>query len=746
MSLSEPLPFITLTDDDCFSISPEAAEYLKTVEGEVSIVAIAGLYRTGKSYLLNQLLGRTTEHTMFGVGGTVNAMTKGIWIWGQPVDGTGGNKTIIFMDTEGLGSAQRSQTQDTRIFALALLLSSFFIYNSRGVIDANAIEDLSLVVNLTKYIQVSTGGNGSGGNLAEFFPAFLWVVRDFTLQLEEEGKAISSRDYLEKALKPQPGTSDDTQHKNQVRQLLSNFFPQRDCITMVRPLNDEALLRELPKQPFESLRPEFRTQLESLKQRVFTTLQPKKLMSKPLNGTMLVTLAENYVEAFNSGAAPVISSAWDRVVQAQSEELLDASKDAFTSAFAPNTTALKDDDLLKAYQAAEAKAIETLKASAVAADTVPLTLPQLQDWMQEKLRAAWEHNYKLAKKHLIGVLQELYAPIAAQAWQNLDKDAPVDQVLTALRSKLAGFDHLLKKFVDDYLAATEGYPLQSYMLASFLAEKIMDGVVNWGTLVTVLFRQQDGILQKNISTARQKVKALEGKAKAAQEMLQQQKETYERALQGISDRMQEEKLTLRAEMDHKDGEIKRTMMQIDRISTLHAEALDRLAEELKSAKEELKEVEAQVDAARREQDSLAQDTAKQRLENERKKNEKEKDLLEAHHKLLEKVVDLERQLGEQQAEHMTAIFKMEQTCQEKVRVVEAECEDQAAELKGQTISDIRELKTKQEGELRALQVDLNDRQAILSAMQERLELQRRQNMQNAAGGKKGGNKEDCVVS
>ena len=40
-----------------------------------------------------------------------------------------------------------------RIFSLALLLSSYFIYNSTGSIDENALNNLSLVVNLTKHIQ-----------------------------------------------------------------------------------------------------------------------------------------------------------------------------------------------------------------------------------------------------------------------------------------------------------------------------------------------------------------------------------------------------------------------------------------------------------------------------------------------------------------------------------------------------------------------------------------------------------------
>ncbi len=67
-------------------------------------------------------------------------VTKGIWLWHKPIPLKDGDITLIVIDTEGLGSTVRNQTADTRIFALALLLSSYFVYNSRGLIDGNAIE------------------------------------------------------------------------------------------------------------------------------------------------------------------------------------------------------------------------------------------------------------------------------------------------------------------------------------------------------------------------------------------------------------------------------------------------------------------------------------------------------------------------------------------------------------------------------------------------------------------------------
>lgn len=61
----------------------------------------------------------------------------------------------MIIDSEGTGSlADSDLTHDTTIFALSVLLSSTFVYNSVGAIDENAIEALGLVVNLTKFIQM----------------------------------------------------------------------------------------------------------------------------------------------------------------------------------------------------------------------------------------------------------------------------------------------------------------------------------------------------------------------------------------------------------------------------------------------------------------------------------------------------------------------------------------------------------------------------------------------------------------
>jgi hypothetical protein len=133
-----PMQLIRIDDGGKCHLQEPALEVLRGIRGRLGVVGVAGLYRTGKSFLLNRLLG---SQKGFDIGPTVNPCTKGLWIWGKPLQ-LAPDYYCILLDTEGLGSTQRSARCDLQIFSLCILLSSFFIYNSMGAIDEQAIDDL----------------------------------------------------------------------------------------------------------------------------------------------------------------------------------------------------------------------------------------------------------------------------------------------------------------------------------------------------------------------------------------------------------------------------------------------------------------------------------------------------------------------------------------------------------------------------------------------------------------------------
>ena len=155
---------------------------------------------------------------------------------------------MLVIDTEGTGATNSNDTRDTRIFALALLLSSYFIYNSQGSIDEPALANLQVVTEVSRMVRVqaeevaavapwnapSDESEDGGDQLSDFFPQFMWVVRDFVLEMRaEDGAALQESEYLEEALRCGRGGA----AKDEIRQALLQAFPARDCATLVRPCN-----------------------------------------------------------------------------------------------------------------------------------------------------------------------------------------------------------------------------------------------------------------------------------------------------------------------------------------------------------------------------------------------------------------------------------------------------------------------------------------------------------------------------
>ena len=63
------VPFIELVGDK-FNVTDEGRQFLSSVQGPISTVAVVGKYRTGKSFLMNRIL--LDRGDGFTVGPTVN--------------------------------------------------------------------------------------------------------------------------------------------------------------------------------------------------------------------------------------------------------------------------------------------------------------------------------------------------------------------------------------------------------------------------------------------------------------------------------------------------------------------------------------------------------------------------------------------------------------------------------------------------------------------------------------------------
>jgi len=60
----------------------ENVKHLHYIKGAVAVVVVVGKFHSGKSFLLNQLMGK--QHG-FGIGPSVRPQTMGIWMWGKVI-------------------------------------------------------------------------------------------------------------------------------------------------------------------------------------------------------------------------------------------------------------------------------------------------------------------------------------------------------------------------------------------------------------------------------------------------------------------------------------------------------------------------------------------------------------------------------------------------------------------------------------------------------------------------------------
>jgi len=517
---SGPLQLIRIDDDGKCHLQENAVSILNQIQGRLAVVGIAGLYRTGKSFLLNRLLGLQEG---FEIGPTVNPCTKGLWIWGQPVQ-LAPDYHCILIDTEGLGSTQRTASCDMQIFSLCILLSSYFIYNSMGAIDEQAIDDLHLVLHLAKHIHVKAKRSGSVDGerlteLSQYFPTFLWVLRDFHLRLvDATGAAISEREYLEAALKPLPGQDE----KNRLREVVKDLFRDRDCVTVVRPVTDEADLRNIQRLPYESLRPQFRTQVEAFVKKVYMALKPKKIDGSFVSGAMFVNMASEYCKAINNSVVPTIQSAWTSAVQHQLRLCLKDAVQVYRAQMnekAMQHLPMADDRLRELHKVAKAEALKVFAAPKF--DPSDAKFREYRAELASRVKQLLDHvkaeNASTSQRQCERFAGELYS-------RNIENKLGVRGSYQTFGQLLEDWEQVRKA----YLQQTDG-PAQGEVLASWILPRMLESAQR-------LWDQLRGSEEERQAALQRKLVEAEARSSSARDVLDdersKQSDTLEVAKRG----------------------------------------------------------------------------------------------------------------------------------------------------------------------------------------------------------------------
>ncbi|KAI4549342.1 hypothetical protein MG293_001672 [Ovis ammon polii] len=344
-------------DNEILSVNQKALQILEKISQPVVVVAIVGLYRTGKSYLMNRLAG---QNHGFPLGSTVQSETKGIWMWCVPHPSKE-NHTLVLLDTEGLGDVEKRTNRSS-----SMMLSRELSGASPRLRARPRSKPLSpsYVTELTELIQAKSSPRPDGvedsAEFVSFFPDFIWAVRDFTLELKLNGHPITEDQYLENALKLIPGKNPKARTSNLPRECIRHFFPTRKCFVFDWPTNEKELLYNIENVSEDQLDPKFLEQTNNFCSYIFTNAKIKTLKEGIMvTGNRLRTLVVTYVDTINTGAVPCLENAVTTLAQLENSAAVQKAADHYSEQMAQRLRLPTDtlQELLEVHAACEREAI-----------------------------------------------------------------------------------------------------------------------------------------------------------------------------------------------------------------------------------------------------------------------------------------------------------------------------------------------------------------------------------------------------
>lgn len=112
-----------------------------------------------------------------------------------------------------------------------------------------------MVTALSKQIKTGDDPSAADSQLYRYMPKFMWLLRDFMLKIEDErGRKITPTQYLENCLTEQNTIGKINESSRKIKKSLMSYFTSRECLTLVRPVDDEKDLQLLNSLPDYSLR------------------------------------------------------------------------------------------------------------------------------------------------------------------------------------------------------------------------------------------------------------------------------------------------------------------------------------------------------------------------------------------------------------------------------------------------------------------------------------------------------------
>ncbi|XP_060605755.1 guanylate-binding protein 1-like [Ruditapes philippinarum] len=564
----------------------EVFDQISKIDWPIVVVAVAGLSKTGKSYLLNRLAGSSKG---FEVGDTIERTTRIIWAWCKKHP-TQSKTVLLLLDTEGIGDVEKGDpNHDNKMFTLATLLCNCLVYNMKGTFDYDTVSKLTFVTEMASNIRFRGQSSEDNQSISLILPDFVLCLRDFCLKLIKDGKKITENDYLEQTLAENKNKAEQF---NKPRECIRNNFTRRECFAFPFPCNIDDL-ENLETLSFTDLSAKFQDVTTRFTSYIYT-IPPKELLaSKPLNGQMFVTLADRYVTAIKHGAVPDVDDAFTAVAKIENAKIEKEAQEIFEIEMEKVMLPVSESDLGERYTTAQKIALDHLRQNVIHDFQAKCHIQA-----QRKMDAIWDKtiatNEQKVREKCENTLQNIFEKYLKKNIENREYET-------------AGGHRRYKRDVertkDEYVS----------VLRDFRENEIL---ATWYRFVESMTKTEATIIEADGNISQQEKEAEQRRNKEKlDELLKQQKKAQEDALE-----KQKKDLADHYEKLDKDRSNQQAADK-EKYEALVKEKLEKEAAQKEAERYKLAQEAAEKEAARyrKEQDDARKEAARLRKEEEERK-------------------------------------------------------------------------------------------------------------------------------
>ena len=159
-----------------------------------------------------------------------------------------------------------------------------------------------------------------------YFPDFLWLLRDVTLETTgRDGQTVSPTEYLKTKVLCRRSTTLMPEAADLVSMAIMNYFPSVECMTLPPPSSDAEVMRDIVNNE-QHLSKQFNKGVADVVAFVCQRVKAKHAFKAgcSVDGPTLAALTEQYAEAINTrGSIPCLDNTWNTVVKLRVKTTMD---------------------------------------------------------------------------------------------------------------------------------------------------------------------------------------------------------------------------------------------------------------------------------------------------------------------------------------------------------------------------------------------------------------------------------------